>query len=159
MTQIVALSERYLDQAIAIWNTFIDAGLAFPQVDLLDAASGRDYFAEQAYVALALDAEKDEVLAVTTVYSNNVGCCAFLCYGAVAFKTGCFKAELAKELFRAAMAAAKQEGFRVLQVDGVFLADQATQAVLTELGFRPSDPLPLEGEALSDELVSYFVEV
>jgi hypothetical protein len=40
MLKIEAYSEKYINDAIAIWNDIVEDGIAFPQKETLDAQTG-----------------------------------------------------------------------------------------------------------------------
>ena len=45
--------EKDLQQMISIWNEVVDEGIAFPQEDLLDEVSGKEFFESQSYTGMA----------------------------------------------------------------------------------------------------------
>ena len=53
-------NENDLEQMIAIWNEVVEEGIAFPQEEPLDAASGREFFASQSYCGVAVVGSEDE---------------------------------------------------------------------------------------------------
>jgi hypothetical protein len=59
---------------IFIWNEIVDEGIAFPQEDLLDFSSGRQFFESQSYCGVAVD-ENNKVLGLYILHPNNVGRC------------------------------------------------------------------------------------
>ena len=47
--------EKDLQQMIDIWNEVVEDGIAFPQEDFLDSASGKEFFESQSYTGGAED--------------------------------------------------------------------------------------------------------
>lgn len=47
--------EKDLQQMIDIWNEVVEDGIAFPQEDFLDSASGKEFFESQSYTGVAED--------------------------------------------------------------------------------------------------------
>lgn len=54
---IRAYEEKDLSEMIRIWNEVVEDGVAFPQEELLTAETGKDFFAQQTYSAVAQDTE------------------------------------------------------------------------------------------------------
>ena len=50
-------TEADLPEMIRIWNEIVEEGIAFPQEDLLDYDSGREFFKAQTYAGVAVDGE------------------------------------------------------------------------------------------------------
>ena len=55
--QITAYTERYVKEAVDIWDQVVEDGVAFPQMELLTEETGDLFFKEQSYTGLAVDAE------------------------------------------------------------------------------------------------------
>lgn len=45
--------QRDLSDMIRIWNEVVEDGVAFPQEELLDEVTGKEFFAAQTYSAVA----------------------------------------------------------------------------------------------------------
>ena len=59
--QVRAYTEKDLPDMIYIWNEVVEDGVAFPQEELLTEETGKEFFAEQTYSAVAEDAETGKV--------------------------------------------------------------------------------------------------
>ena len=46
--------EEELTELIRIWNEVVEDGVAFPQEELLDEKTGKDFFAGQTYTAAVI---------------------------------------------------------------------------------------------------------
>ena len=53
--------EKDIQEMIEIWNEVVEDGIAFPQEDLLDDVSGKEFFGSQSYTGVA---EEDGPLSV-----------------------------------------------------------------------------------------------
>lgn len=62
---------------IAIWNEVVEDGIAFPQEDLLDAVSGKEFFESQSYTGVAEDG--GQIVGLYILHPNNVGRCGHIC--------------------------------------------------------------------------------
>lgn len=51
--RIKELTETELAEAVKIWNSVVEDGVAFPQMETLTLESGREFFAGQSYVGVA----------------------------------------------------------------------------------------------------------
>ena len=47
--------ESDIKEMIRIWNEVVEEGIAFPQEELLTEKTGKTFFAEQSYAAVAVD--------------------------------------------------------------------------------------------------------
>ena len=45
--EIEAYREEHLPEMIRIWNEVVEEGIAFPQEELLDARTGKEFFEQQ----------------------------------------------------------------------------------------------------------------
>ena len=59
--EIKAYDKKYINEAAAIWNRVVEDGVAFPQLELLDAVSADAFFTEQSFTGLAFDADSGEL--------------------------------------------------------------------------------------------------
>ena len=55
MLKIEAYSEKYTNDAIAIWNDIVEDGIAFPQMETLDTQTGDAFFKSQSFTGIAID--------------------------------------------------------------------------------------------------------
>ena len=62
-----------------IWNEVVEDGVAFPQEDFLSEETGKAFFAEQTYTAVAEDTDTGNVLGLYILHPNNVGRCGHIC--------------------------------------------------------------------------------
>lgn len=62
-----------------IWNEVVEDGVAFPQEGFLNAETGKAFFAEQTYTAVAEDTDTGNVLGLYILHPNNIGRCGHIC--------------------------------------------------------------------------------
>ncbi len=74
-----AYEEKDLPEMIRIWNEVVEDGVAFPQEELLNAETGKEFFAGQTYSAVAEDTETGKVYGLYILHPNNVGRCGHIC--------------------------------------------------------------------------------
>jgi L-amino acid N-acyltransferase YncA len=69
--------EKDISKMIEIWNEVVEDGIAFPQEDLLDDVSGREFFELQSYTGVAED--DGQIVGLYILHPNNVGRCGHIC--------------------------------------------------------------------------------
>ena len=74
---VKAYESADVQAAIKIWNEVVREGIAFPQEDELNAATGDEFFKAQSFTGLAVD-DSGEILALYILHPNNVGRCAHI---------------------------------------------------------------------------------
>ena len=109
--------EKDLQQMIDIWNEVVEDGIAFPQEDVLDAASGKEFFESQSYTGVAEDAGK--IVGLYILHPNNVGRCGHICNASYAVSSNCRGQHIGEQLVKNCVSKAKELGFRVLQFNAV----------------------------------------
>ena len=79
--------EKDISKMIEIWNEVVEDGIAFPQEDLLDDVSGREFFELQSYTGVAED--DGQIVGLYILHPNNVGRCGHICNASYAVKSKC----------------------------------------------------------------------
>ncbi len=136
------LSDDTLDECVEIWNSVVDEGVAFPQLERLDRISGREFFAQQTCTKAAVDTATGEVVGLYILHPNNVGRCGHICNASYAVKAGKRGQHIGEALVRDCLAEAKQVGFRVLQFNAVVKTNTAALALYRKLGFIQLGVIP-----------------
>ena len=72
----------------AIWNEVVEEGVAFPQLETLDEASGERFFAAQTHTAVAVD-DAGAVRGLYILHPNNVGRCGHIANASFAVSSLC----------------------------------------------------------------------
>ena len=127
---------------IAIWNEIVEEGIAFPQEDLLDMASGAAFFASQSWTAVAENTETGEILGLYILHPNNVGRCGHICNASYAVQSNLRGKHIGEALVRHCMAKGRELGFRVLQFNAVVASNHSALRLYKKLGFVPLGVIP-----------------
>ena len=128
--------------AAAIWNEVVEAGVAFPQTELLDAQSGHAFFAEQSYTGIAYSAETGETVGLYILHPNNIGRCGHICNASYAVKSGLRGKHIGEMLVRHCMEQAKTLGFGILQFNAVVKSNLPALRLYKKLGFVQLGTIP-----------------
>ena len=145
---------------IRIWNEVVEEGIAFPQEDFLDDASGAAFFGEQTYCGVA---ESDgKVLGLYILHPNNVGRCGHIANASYAVSAESRGMHIGEALVRDCLAQAGQCGFRVLQFNAVVESNLSARHLYEKLGFQQLGVIP-GGFRMKDghyeNICPYFHEV
>lgn len=129
-------------QMNAIWNSVVEDSIAFPQEDLLDEESGKEFFASQTYTAVAADAETNEVLGLYILHPNNVGRCAHIANASYAVRKDIRGLHIGEKLVEDCLRMGKEKGFRVLQFNAVVKSNVHARHLYERLGFIQLGTIP-----------------
>ena len=130
-----------LKQMIMIWNEIVDEGIAFPQEDLLDEQSGKQFFASQSYCGVAVD-ENNKVLGLYILHPNNVGRCGHICNASYAVSSLCRGQHIGEKLVKDCIRKAKEIGFLILQFNAVVETNIHARHLYERLGFKQLGTIP-----------------
>ena len=158
--RIRSYQESDLPEMIRIWNEVVEEGIAFPQEDFLDDASGAAFFGEQTYCGVA---ESDgKVLGLYILHPNNVGRCGHIANASYAVSAESRGMHIGEALVRDCLAQAGQCGFRVLQFNAVVESNLSARHLYEKLGFQQLGVIP-GGFRMKDghyeNICPYFHEV
>ena len=109
--------ENDINKMIEIWNEVVEDGIAFPQEDLLDDVSGREFFESQSYTGVAED--DGQIVGLYILHPNNVGRCGHICNASYAVSSKCRGLHIGEKLVIDCLSKGKELGFRVLQFNAV----------------------------------------
>lgn len=145
----------------AIWNEIVEEGIAFPQEDALDEASGTAFFAGQTYCGVAVDAE-GSILGLYILHPNNVGRCGHICNASYAVSSRLRGLHIGEALVRDCIRQAKAHGFRILQFNAVVATNIHARHLYERIGFVQLGTIP-GGFRLKDgrfeDICPYYIEV
>lgn len=133
-------TEKDLTQMICIWNEIVAEGIAFPQMELLDEESGRQFFSAQTYTGVAC--EGDEVFGLYILHPNNVGRCGHIAnasYGVAGAKR---LKHIGEILVKDCLHQAYAHGFRILQFNAVVESNVHARHLYERLGFVQLGTIP-----------------
>lgn len=137
-----AYADQDLDSMIQIWNEVVEDGIAFPQEDLLDEASGAAFFAEQTYCGVAEDESSHEVCGLYILHPNNVGRCGHICNASYAVRAVRRGRHIGEMLVSDCLRQAKAHGFGILQFNAVVESNVHARHLYERLGFVQLGTIP-----------------
>ena len=137
-----AYQERDLDAMIRIWNEVVEEGVAFPQEEFLDAATGAGFFASQTYAAVSEDTDSREICGLYILHPNNVGRCGHIGNASYAVSSKRRGRHIGEKLVLDCLCQAKRHGFTVLQFNAVVESNIHARHLYERLGFVPLGIIP-----------------
>ncbi len=126
---------------IEIWNQVVEDGIAFPQEELLDAESGRAFFAAQSACGVAEDGE-GRILGLYILHPNNVGRCGHICNASYAVSRESRGLHVGEKLVLDCLRRAKELGFGILQFNAVVATNVHARHLYERLGFVQLGTIP-----------------
>lgn len=160
--QSTAYTDRYVKEAVDIWNQVVEDGVAFPQTELLTEETGDLFFKEQSYTGLAVDAETDHVAGLYILHPNNIGRCGHICNASYAVRRDCRGQHIGELLVRHSMAKGRALGFRILQFNAVVKSNAPALALYAKIGFTPLGVIPggfLAKDGTYEDIVPHYIEL
>lgn len=133
-------SDADLPQMITIWNEVVEEGIAFPQEELLDLQTGKDFFDSQTYCGVA--EMNGEVLGLYILHPNNVGRCGHICNASYAVLKRCRGLHIGEKLVKDCLIKGKEFGFGVLQFNAVVKTNVHARHLYERLGFVQLGVIP-----------------
>lgn len=147
--KIREFQEKDLKEMIEIWNTVVDDGVAFPQLEKLDLNSGREFFSGQSFTGVAYDEESGQIAGLYILHPNNVGRCGHICNASYAVKKSLRGMSIGEKLVTHCLAKAKELDFRILQFNAVVKSNTVALRLYKKLGFKQLGIIP-EGFRMKD---------
>lgn len=141
-TAIRPYEQKDAAAAAAIWNEVVEAGVAFPQTELLDEESGHAFFSGQSFTGLAYDIATGGLVGLYILHPNNVGRCGHICNASYAVKSGLRGQHIGEALVRHCMEQAKKLGFGILQFNAVVKTNLPALRLYKKLGFVQLGVIP-----------------
>ena len=125
-----------------IWNEVVEDGVAFPQEDFLNAETGKAFFAEQTYTAVAEDTDTGNVLGLYILHPNNIGRCGHICNASYAVSSQARGLHIGEKLVSDCLIQGKLHGFRILQFNAVVANNIHARHLYERLGFIQLGVIP-----------------
>ena len=139
--------DKDLPEMIRIWNEVVEDGVAFPQEEFLDEATGRDFFESQTYNGVA---EKEgKVVGLYILHPNNIGRCGHICNASYAVSSHVLGQHIGEKLVKDCLEQGKALGFKVLQFNAVVESNIHARHLYERLGFVQLGTIP-EGFRMKD---------
>ena len=162
MLKIEPYSEKYINDAIAIWNEIIADGIAFPQKELLTPQTGDAFFKSQSFTGIAIDADSGEVVGLYILHPNNVGRCGHISNASYAVKKNKRGQHIGEFLVKDCLTKAREIGFRILQFNAVVATNTSALKLYKKLGFTQLGVIP-KGFLLKDgdyeDIIPHYIEL
>ena len=149
-----------LNSMIEIWNRVVEDGVAFPQTELLDMESGKEFFESQTYCGVAK--ENGKILGLYILHPNNVGRCGHICNASYAVSADARGKGIGKALVSDCLIQAKKCGFRILQFNAVVKTNTAARKLYEKLGFTQLGVIPggfLMKDGHYEDICPYYKEL
>ncbi|MDO5403132.1 MAG: GNAT family N-acetyltransferase [Eubacteriales bacterium] len=154
--------ENDIDKMTAIWNEVVKEGTAFPQEELLDNKTGKDFFAMQTYCGVAEDNNTGEMYGLYILHPNNVGRCGHICNASYAVAKKKRGLHIGEQLVKDCLIQAKESGFGVLQFNAVVAGNVHARHLYERLGFVQLGTIP-KGFRMNDghyeDICPYYHEL
>lgn len=130
-----------LSQMIKIWNEVVEEGIAFPQEESLGMDTGKTFFREQTYTAVA-EGEDGQILGLYILHPNNVGRCGHICNASFAVSGKLRGLHIGEKLVLDCLDKGKEHGFKVLQFNAVVATNVHARHLYERLGFQQLGTIP-----------------
>lgn len=154
-------TESDISSMVRIWNEVVEEGIAFPQEDLLDDATGKEFIATQSYCGVAED-ENGRILGLYILHPNNVGRCGHICNASYAVSSESRGLHIGEKLVRDCLKVGKEIGFRVLQFNAVVATNVHARHLYERIGFTQLGTIT-KGFRLKngeyEDICPYFIEL
>lgn len=140
--KIRAYKPEDIKSMIEIWNEVVIDGIAFPQEELLDEASGTAFFSSQTYCGVAIEEDRHSVVGLYILHPNNVGRCGHICNASYAVSSKWRGQHIGEQLVLDCLEQAKKHGFKILQFNAVVESNLHARHLYERLGFIPLGVIP-----------------
>lgn len=137
MIKIAPFSKENSTEAIAVWNSVVEDGRAFPQEIPFTYDEGVAFFEGQTFTGVAYDDETGEVVGVYILHPNFIGRCSHICNTSYAVKRGKRGLGIGKLIVTSSMEKAREHGFKVLQLNAVIASNAPALGLYKKLGLTP----------------------
>ena len=127
-------------EAAAIWNSIVEEGAAFPQMDSLSEREAHEFFAEQSFTGIAECAR--EIAGLYILHPNNVGRCGHICNASYAVLPQLRGQGIGELLVTHSLKKARELGFRIIQFNAVVATNKAALCLYKKLGFARLGAIP-----------------
>ena len=160
--EVVKINDKYMDDAISIWNSVVEEGKAFPQTECLTKRTAEEFFSSQTYTGVAINKESGEVAGEYILLPNNVGRCGHICNASYAVKKGLRGKGIGELLVKDCVKKAGECGFKILQFNAVVKTNIPAMNLYKKLGFTPLGVIP--GGFLSvtgeyEDIVPHYIKL
>lgn len=131
-----------LPDMIRIWNEVVEEGIAFPQEERLDTATGAGFFSEQSYCGIAEESGSGKIFGLYILHPNNVGRCGHISNASYAVSSESRGRHIGEKLVKDSLIQGKRIGFRILQFNAVVATNIHARHLYERLGFTQLGLIP-----------------
>ena len=135
-------NQNDLEAMIEIWNQVVEDGIAFPQEELLNKDTGKEFFDSQTYSAVAEDKDTGKVYGLYILHPNNVGRCGHICNASYAISKESSGLHIGEKLVLDCLKQGKNKGYGVLQFNAVVATNTHARHLYERLGFTQLGVIP-----------------
>lgn len=160
--RVRAYTDKDCDEMIRIWNEVVEDGIAFPQIDDLDAETGRRFWEQQTYCAVAEELSTGKVRGMYILHPNNVGRCGHISNASFAVSRDARGMHLGEKLVKDCLKQARKYGFSILQFNAVVASNIHARHLYERLGFEQLGVIPkgfLMKDGHYEDICPYYREV
>ena len=162
MIEIRRYEEKDKNEAMAIWNTVVREGIAFPQDEELTDDTADTFFMSQSYTGIAVDSEANEIVGLYILHPNNVGRCGHICNTSYAVKEGKRGLHIGEQLVKDSLKMGARLGFRILQFNAVVATNIHALHLYERLGFTQLGIIP-QGFRMKDghyeDIIPHYIKL
>ncbi len=127
--------EKDLPDLVRVWNQVVEGGVAFPQEENLTEQTGKAFFAQQTYTAVAENAEDGKIYGLYILHPNNTGRCGHICNASYAVDKEARGLHIGEKLVKDCLQQGKAHGFGILQFNAVVATNVHARHLYERLGF------------------------
>lgn len=139
--------EQDIEGLKTIWNGIVATGQSFPQEELLDSDSAKEFFSMQSFVGVARC--NSRIVGFYILHPNNVGRCAHIANASYAVRPDSRGKGIGRALVEHSLITAKDLGFRIMQFNAVLATNTVAAGLYESLGFKKLGTIE-EGFRLDD---------
>ena len=133
-------NEKDIAAMVKIWNKVVEDGVSFPQEELLDEKSGKEFFAAQSYCGVAED--DGSVVGLYILHPNYTGRLGHISNASYAVDPNFRGKHIGEKLVLDCLAQAKKLGFGILQFNAVVENNVHARHLYERLGFVQIGTVP-----------------
>ena len=160
MAAIREYAEKDARKAAEIWNSIVEEGAAFPQMEALSEREAHEFFSAQSFTGVAEEA--GEVAGLYILHPNNVGRCGHICNASYAVRSCLRGRGIGELLARHSLTKGKELGFRIMQFNAVVATNKAALRLYERLGFARLGAIPggfLMKDGRYEDIILHYKEL
>lgn len=133
--------EKDIPEMINIWNQVVEDGIAFPQEELLNIETGKEFFESQSFCGVA-ETKEGKILGLYILHPNNIGRCGHISNASYAVSSESRGMGIGENLVRHCIEQARLLGFKILQFNAVVATNKGARHLYEKIGFTQLGVIP-----------------